>query len=166
MGGCKSCEYITFNCICILFAVFLAFSVCLNLASAQAPGPEKAASQTPPKSVAELLSDLNSPNPSVASNAIVELKGAKMAPKDALPALISALKNQSEFVRLGAANAIAEFGPEAVPALNSLLGALKDKDALVREAAALAILGIGQGLERDRRLGRVLDDQLFAIDPA
>ncbi len=143
MGRLKLFNIVTGCGMGFAFTLFLALLASLNMALAQPSTPAEGKAPAAPKSVAELLADLNSPNPSVASNAIVELKGAKMAPKDALPALISALKNQSEFVRLGAANAIAEFGPEAAPALNGLLGALKDKDALVREAAALAILGIG-----------------------
>lgn len=95
------------------------------------------------RNVSDLLKDLNSPDPSIASNAIFELKGLKISPKEALPALVSALKNQSEFVRLGAVNAISEFGAEAQPAVPSLIGSLKDRDPLVREAAVLALMVIG-----------------------
>ncbi len=97
----------------------------------------------PSQSLAGLLKDLNSPDPSTASNAISELKTVKINPQDALPALIAALGNQSEFVRLGVINAIADFGHEGLPALQALKGALKDKDPLVRESAALAIMGLG-----------------------
>lgn len=132
----------------ILLAFSLVLTAQLGPADAQQPGPKDGKPNSADKALPDLLNDLNSPNPSVASNAIFELKGMKIPAKEALPALISALKNQSEFVRLGAVNAIAEFGPEAAPALNGLLATLKDKDALVREAAALAILGIGPAAKK------------------
>lgn len=106
---------------------------------AQTTPPNKDMGSAIDPGVSLLLQDVNSPNPSTAANAISELKGVKMPSGLALPALIPALKNPSEFVRLGAINMIAEFGEKAAPALPSLVGALKDKDSLVREAAALAI---------------------------
>ncbi len=112
------------------------------------------------RTVYDLLKDLNSPDPSVASNAISELKGLKISPKDALPALVTALKNQSEFVRLGAVNAIAEFGAEAEVALPSLVGSLKDKDPLVREAAVLALMVIGSSAKASStELANLLGDE-------
>ncbi|MDD3472602.1 MAG: HEAT repeat domain-containing protein [Syntrophaceae bacterium] len=125
----------------IVIAIILA---CVSPIQAQAPKPSKGPTNAIDQHVNVLLRDLNSPNPSVATNAISELRDMKLSSKDSLPALISALKSQSEFVRLGVINTIAEFGAEAEPAMPALVAALADKDSLVREAAILAIMAVGK----------------------
>jgi HEAT repeat protein len=61
-------------------------------------------------------------------------------PKDAVPALIEALKDGESWVREEAAQALRSIGSPAVPAL---CGALKDEDVEVRYLAAKALGDIG-----------------------
>jgi HEAT repeat protein len=60
--------------------------------------------------------------------------------KEAVPALIAALKDQDGVVRSSAADALGRMGGEAVPAL---IAALKDQDGVVRRFAADALGRMG-----------------------
>jgi len=59
--------------------------------------------------------------------------------------LIKDLKNSSPTVRMNAADALADMGPEAQPAVPALAEALVDKDGYVRNFAANALGQIGPG---------------------
>ena len=59
--------------------------------------------------------------------------------KDAVPALMQALKDQDEWVRGNAARALGWIGSGAKDAVPALIQALQDQDAQVRFAAAYAL---------------------------
>jgi HEAT repeat protein len=59
--------------------------------------------------------------------------------KEAVPALIAALKDQDAGVRWEAATALGEIGLEAKEAVPALIAALKDQNELVRWYAARAL---------------------------
>ena len=63
--------------------------------------------------------------------------------KEAVPALIAALKDEDADVRRSAATALGKIGAEAKEAIPSLTDALKDEDADVRNNAAEALSKIG-----------------------
>jgi HEAT repeat protein len=63
--------------------------------------------------------------------------------KDAVPALINALKDQDANVRWSAAAALGKIGPAAEDAVPALSDALKDQNGSVRSSAAAALGTIG-----------------------
>ena len=69
--------------------------------------------------------------------------GIGPAAKDAVPALIKALKDKDFNVRRSAAAAVGKIGPAAKDAVPALIEALKDKDIYVRIGAALLLSRIG-----------------------
>jgi HEAT repeat protein len=60
----------------------------------------------------------------------------------AVPALIAALEDQDAEVRIFAAEALGEIGPEAKEAVPTLIAALKDPDAHVPASATYALVRI------------------------
>jgi HEAT repeat protein/WD40 repeat protein len=63
---------------------------------------------------------------------------------DAVPALAKALKDSDELLRRDVCGALAAIGPEAKAAVPALVGALKDPSPIVRLAAVRALGEIGQ----------------------
>src|SRR5262249_44637185 len=63
-------------------------------------------------------------------------------PRDAVPALVAALKGKEPSLRLAAATALGQIGPEAQNALPALQQSLNDPEPPVRGSAAAAILKI------------------------
>ncbi|MBD2472408.1 HEAT repeat domain-containing protein [Nostoc sp. FACHB-145] len=63
--------------------------------------------------------------------------------KDAVPALIIALKDEDTDVRSSAANALGNIGKDAKSAVPTLITLLKDKDDNVRSKAVNALGNIG-----------------------
>ena len=115
-----------------------------------------------------LLADLSSQDPAVVSRAISRLRQVNIPAAEALPHLIVAATNSSEFVRLEAVNAIAGYGVEARDAMPVLVKALNDPDPLVREAAALALLAVGSGVKShaQRLIPLLRDDHKTVRDAA
>jgi HEAT repeat protein len=56
-----------------------------------------------------------------------------------VPALIEALKDKSDQVRVSAAIALGSFGDQATDAIPALQALQRDPDAKVREAAGIAL---------------------------
>src|SRR5262249_17257568 len=67
------------------------------------------------------------------------------AAKAAVPALISALKDQDWEVRRATANALGKIGPAPKDAVPGLMVALKDPESVVRSSAAAALKEIALG---------------------
>jgi len=96
--------------------------------------------------------------------------------KPALPALLGALRDESELVRQNALRAIIAIGPDP-KAINALTNCLKDSDNLVRALSATALGQAGfvarqsipalrQALEdRDESVQKEAADALMKIDP-
>ena len=72
----------------------------------------------------------------------VGLMGAKA--KDAIPALIEALKDKEWNVRLRAAEALKKIGPKAESAVPALIEALNDEDVHVSAIVKEALVSIQQ----------------------
>jgi HEAT repeat protein len=79
---------------------------------------------------------LRSPDSNARRYAASALGGIGPEAKEAVPALITTLKDQNVDVRRYAASVLGEIGPPAVP---ELIAALKDQDAEVRRHAASAL---------------------------
>ena len=78
----------------------------------------------------------------------MELGKGKAESKEAVPALIKALKDQDAFVRRYAAQALGEIGPDARSAASALTTALNDSRKEVQSSAARALGKIGpSGIE-------------------
>ena len=67
--------------------------------------------------------------------------------KEAVPALIEALKDEDKTARQNAAEALGNMGPDAKDAVPTLIETLKDKYGAVRRAAADALGSIGPDAE-------------------
>ena len=72
-------------------------------------------------------------------NAALALGGIGPAAKDAVPALIIALKDEEENIRLTAALALGDNGPAAKDAVPALTKWLKDENEDERKAAQAAL---------------------------
>jgi HEAT repeat protein len=70
-----------------------------------------------------------------------------LAAQGAAPALIEALKDQDQFVRISAAKTLGKLGTAATTAVPTLVELLKDQVALVRASAADALGQIGRRRE-------------------
>lgn len=91
------------------------------------------------KSTDELIQDLKSSQERDRLIAVRLLPERKADAAKVVPALIEALKDKGNDVRLSAAIGLGYFGPEARDAILSLQAAQKDRDARVREAAGKAL---------------------------
>ena len=79
-------------------------------------------------------------------------------------ALIAALKDRNAQVRLCAAGALGEIGPESKEAIPALSQALKDKDPKVRDQAAKALTKFGaEGKDAVPALAAALSDPNAAV---
>ena len=88
-------------------------------------------------SIKGLNRKLDSTNPATRYEAARKL--GKQGAKDAVPKLTEMLEDPDATVRMGAAYALADIGPDADSAVSALQQALKDKDRGVSEAAAYAL---------------------------
>jgi hypothetical protein len=91
------------------------------------------------KSTAELLADLKGSDPKEKLIAVRLLPSRKTDASDVIPALIEALQDKSDDVRISAAIGLGSFGQQAKDAVPALQKAQKDNDARVREAARVAL---------------------------
>jgi len=94
------------------------------------------------KSTSELTQDLNSHEPGKPIVAVRLLAQRKGDAAHVVPALIEALNNNSNDVRLSAAIGLGHFGEKAKDAIPALQTAEHDRDARVREAAGIALCRI------------------------
>jgi HEAT repeat protein len=94
------------------------------------------------KATSELMQDLKSPRPGDRIAAVRLLPQRKGEAADVVPALIEALKDNSDDVRWSAAIGLGYFGEKAKEAVPSLETAQHDSDARVREAAGVALCRI------------------------
>jgi HEAT repeat protein len=94
------------------------------------------------KSTSELTQDLNSHEPGKPIVAVRLLAQRKGDAAHVVPALIEALNNNSNDVRLSAAIGLGHFGAKAKEAIPALQTAEHDRDARVREAAGIALCRI------------------------
>ena len=94
------------------------------------------------KSTDELIEDLKSPEAGKAIVAVRLLQHRKGDAAQVVPALIEALKDNSDDVRSSAAIGLGYFGEKAKEAIPALEAAQKDRDARVREAAGIALCRI------------------------
>jgi HEAT repeat protein len=90
-----------------------------------------------------LIEALTDEDPGVRERAAVALGRLGPEAKPAVPALILAIRDESNWViRAEAAIALGNIGPEAKAALRTLVAALRDDSEYVREQAARALLQI------------------------
>jgi len=122
----------------LAMAVLIAVSFSLLAATAWSQAdPEVAA-------LIQRLKDKNT-NVKVRRNAALALGFMKANQKEAVPALVAALKDPDAEVRRDAAFALGEIGPGAKEAVPALIAALKDPDGGVRRIAigVLGMIGLG-----------------------
>jgi HEAT repeat protein len=93
------------------------------------------------KPASHWMEQLGDPDPAVRRQAANSL--AALEAKEAVPGLITALKDKDTGVRASAAEALWSIGPEAKEAVPDLIAALKDKSPEVRLNAAGALGEIG-----------------------
>jgi HEAT repeat protein len=91
------------------------------------------------KSTDELVTDLKSPQERDRLIAARLLPGRKADASRVVPALIEALKDKGDDIRLSAAIGLGTFGDQAKDAIPALQAAQRDPDARVREAARVAL---------------------------
>jgi HEAT repeat protein len=120
----------------------LAALAIVGVAWAWAPAAAKPSKAAGPdgRSVKELMADFSSDNPGARTDASRAVAGKG---KEAVPALIEALKSPDWKVRRSAADALAGIGPDAADAVPALSETMKDLNAWVREGAAGALGKIG-----------------------
>jgi HEAT repeats len=94
------------------------------------------------KSTSELIQDVKSSEPGKPIVAVRLLAQRKGDAAHVVPALIEALNNNSNDVRLSAAIGLGHFGAKAKEAIPALETAEHDRDARVREAACIALCRI------------------------
>jgi HEAT repeat protein len=94
------------------------------------------------KSTSELVQDLKSRQPADRVAAVRLLPQRKGDAAQVVPALIEALKDNSDDVRWSAAIGLGYFGQKAKDAIPALEKAQHDGDARVREAAGVALCRI------------------------
>ena len=91
------------------------------------------------KSTAELIADLKSPRQRdriIAARLLAQRKGEAA---QVVPALVEALKDKENDIRLSAAIGLGYFGEQAKDAIPALQTAQRDRDARIREAASKAL---------------------------
>lgn len=91
------------------------------------------------KSTDELIGDLKSTEERDRVIAVRTLPQHTGDATKVVPALIEALKDKGNDIRLSAAIGLGNFGEQAKDAIPALQAALKDRDARVREAAGKAL---------------------------
>jgi HEAT repeat protein len=91
------------------------------------------------KSTDELIGDLKSPQEKDRLIAVRLLPQKKGDAAKTVPALIEALKDKENDIRLSAAIGLGYFGEKARDAIPALQAARRDRDARVREAAGVAL---------------------------
>jgi HEAT repeat protein len=94
------------------------------------------------KSTVELIQDVKSQKPGDRVAAVRLLPQRKGDAAQVVPALIEALKDNSDDVRWSAAIGLGYFGQKAKDAIPALETAQHDSDARVREAAGVALCRI------------------------
>ena len=90
------------------------------------------------KSTSELIADLKSGTEKDRVIAARLLQNRKTEAAEVVPALIEALKDKSDDVRLSSAIGLGYFGDQAKQAIPALKELEKDGDARIREAAGVA----------------------------
>lgn len=95
------------------------------------------------KPASQWMEQLGDPDPAVRRQAARSL--AALEAKEAVPGLITALKDKDQGVRADAAEALWSIGPPAKDAVPDLIAALKDRSPDVRYNAAGALGEIGAG---------------------
>jgi HEAT repeat protein len=119
----------------------------LSLASTLAI-PRGAIAQEPTDFVSQNLRGLQSKNASVRVQAALNLgNNASEQTRQAIPALVEALKDIDDSVRRFAAFALGKIPGDRQVAVPALIEALQDKNELVRESAAMSLGSIGQNPE-------------------
>src|SRR5947209_4725275 len=91
------------------------------------------------KSTTELLADLKGLQERDRLIAVRLLPQRKEDAAQVVPALIEALKDKGNDIRLSAAIGLGYFGEQAKDAIPALQAARRDRDARVREAAGVAL---------------------------
>jgi HEAT repeat protein len=91
------------------------------------------------KSTSELIADLKSGSEKDRVIAARLLQNRKAEAAEVVPALIEALKDKSDDVRLSSAIGLGYFGDQAKGAIPALKELEKEKDARIREAAGVAM---------------------------
>jgi HEAT repeat protein len=91
------------------------------------------------KSTDQLLEDLKSPQERDRLIAVRLLPERKGDAERVVPALIEALKDHGNDIRLSAAIGLGYFGEQAKDAIPALQETQRDRDARVREAAGVAL---------------------------
>ena len=94
------------------------------------------------KSTSELIQDVKSPEPGKPIVAVRLLQDRKGDAAQVVPALVEALKDNSDDVRVSAAIGLGYFGEKAKEAIPALETAQKDRNYKVREAAGIALCRI------------------------
>jgi len=121
----------------LFYGVWLLFFCCHPVSAGD---PPSAFSEEDKK---RLFKDLGTQDPSLVFRAVLRIQEMNIPAAEALPHLMNAAANPSEFVRIAALNAIGNYGVDASPAVQVLIKSLLDKDPLVREAAALGLIALG-----------------------
>jgi HEAT repeat protein len=110
------------------------------------------------KSVARLQQMLRDPNPTVQAQGAYGLSRLGPEARDAVPALIEAMKGET-LVRENAALALGQIGPEAREAVPTLIEVLNDPEWTVRRHAAIALGEIGpDAMQAVRNLEKLRKD--------
>jgi HEAT repeat protein len=91
------------------------------------------------KSTDQLIEDLKSTQEKDRLIAVRLLPQRKGDAAQVVPALIGALKDKGDDIRLSAAIGLGSFGAEAREAIPALQEAVSDRDARIREAAGVAL---------------------------
>jgi HEAT repeat protein len=91
------------------------------------------------KSTEELLADLKSPQERDRLIAVRLLPQRKGDTAQVVPALIEALKDKENDIRLSAAIGLGYFRDQAKDAIPALQAAQRDRDARIRQAAGVAL---------------------------
>jgi HEAT repeat protein len=94
------------------------------------------------KTTAELLDDLKGPNERDRLIAVRLVPDRKGDAARVVPALVEALKDKADDIRISAAIGLGSFGDQAKEAVPALKAALHDRDFRVREAATHALAKI------------------------
>jgi HEAT repeat protein len=101
------------------------------------------------KSTDQLIADLKSSQVKERLIAVRLLQERKGDAAKVVPALIEALKDGEDDIRVSAAIGLGYFGEEAKDAISPLQAVLRDKDPRVREAAGVALSRIDPSLAQN-----------------